>query len=121
MPTSIDRAYNFVDAILERRQRTLLIFIIILNFYLPDDNFFVLSNLTDIAEDNVKVVQMLHFSLDKMENTCGKGENTGYQCVLFFFPLYFQKHVFSGLHGYEHFQRFFHYVLAYSVFFSTMF
>ena len=59
-------------------------------YSLPHSTSLDLSKLKAFADDNFKVVQMVHFYFDRVENMVGKGENAGYQHFLLF-PLCFQK------------------------------
>ena len=45
---------------------------------LPNDNILDWSSLKAFADDKLKMVQMLEFFLDRVENFAGKGENAGY-------------------------------------------
>ena len=64
----------------------------VLSFFnsLPNNNISDLPELKALADDNFRVVQMMQFSSDRVENTVGKGENAGYQHFLLFLQC-FQK------------------------------
>ena len=47
---------------------------------LPNDKILDWSKLKAVATDNLKVVKMMIYVLDRVENIVGKGENAGYQC-----------------------------------------
>ena len=62
---------------------------------LPIDKFLDRSKLKVFAEDNLKVVRMMIYVFDRVENIVGKGENASYQHFLLF-PQCFQKSSLSG-------------------------
>ena len=45
---------------------------------LPDDKILVWSKLKAFADDKTKVLKMMTFVFDRVENIVGKGENAGY-------------------------------------------
>ena len=45
--------------------------------------------------DNINVVQMMEFVIDRVKNIAGKGENAGYK-VLVTSIFFFSRHVFSS-------------------------
>ena len=51
---------------------------------LPNDKILDWSKLKAIADENLKVVKMIIYILDRDENIVGKGENAGYQYFLLF-------------------------------------
>ena len=55
-----------------------------LTLTLPKDKIMASSRLKAFADDKIHVVKMMISHLDKVENTVGKGENTGYQHFLHF-------------------------------------
>ena len=58
---------------------------------LPNDKILRLSIFKAFADDKIFVTQKLKFTLGKIENIEGKGENAGYQR----FPAMFSKVLFS--------------------------
>ena len=62
------------------------------------------SKLKAFADDKIKVLEMMMFLFNRVENIVGKGENAGYQ-HFFLFPQCFQRALylgsFSGLYGME--------------------
>ena len=72
-------------------------------FYsLPNNKILDWSKLKAFADDKIKVLKMMIFVLDRIENILGKRENAGYQHFLIF-PLCFQMAFCpgSGLCGKE--------------------
>ena len=71
---------------------------------LPNDKILYLSKFKQFADDKIIVTQKLKFTMGRMENIVGNGENVGYQHFLLF-PQYFQKlsfpEVLKGLCGKE--------------------
>ena len=57
---------------------------------LPDDKILDLSKFKAFADDKIIVTQKLKFTLGRIENIVGKGENAGYH-----FPTMFSKAFFS--------------------------
>ena len=53
------------------------------------------SILKAFADDKIKVLQMMIFVVNRLENIVGKVANASYQHFLLF-PLYFQKTFYSG-------------------------
>ena len=51
---------------------------------LPNDKILDLSKFKAFADDKIKILKMMIFVLDRVENTAGKRENAGYQHFLFF-------------------------------------
>ena len=51
---------------------------------LPDDKILAWSKLKAFADDKIDVVKMMIYLFDRVDNTVGKGENTGYQYFLLF-------------------------------------
>ena len=49
-----------------------------------------MSQLKAFADDTLKIMKMIIFLFDRVENTVGKGENAGYQHFLIF-PRCFPK------------------------------
>ena len=73
---------------------------------LPNDKIPDRSKLKAFADDKLDVVKNADFSLDRLENTVGKGENAGYQHFLLFqqcFSVFFHGGVIKkfGLCGKE--------------------
>ena len=62
---------------------------------LPYDNILVWSKLKALADDKLKMAEMVEFLVDRVQNIVGKGENAGYQHFLLF-PRYFQTDAFPG-------------------------
>ena len=63
---------------------------------LPNNKILAQSKLKAITDNKIKLVKMMIFVLERVENTVGKGENAVYQHFLLF-PHCFQKAVSSGL------------------------
>ena len=63
---------------------------------LPYDKNLDWSKLKALADDKIKVLKMIIFVFDSVENILGKGENAGYQHFLLF-PQCFQKASFLGV------------------------
>ena len=57
---------------------------------LPNDKILDWSKFKASADDNLKVVKMMIYVFDRVENIAGKGENAAYQHFLLF-PQCFQK------------------------------
>ena len=57
---------------------------------LPNDKILDWFKLKAFADDTWKIVKMMIYVLDRVENIVGKGENAGYQHFLLF-PQWFQK------------------------------
>ena len=57
---------------------------------LPNDKILDWFKLKAFADDNLKVIKMIIYVLDNIQNIVGKGENAGYQHFLLF-PNCFQK------------------------------
>ena len=57
---------------------------------LPDDTILDWSKLKEFADDKIKVLKIIIFVFDRVENTVGNRENAGYQHFLLF-PQCFQK------------------------------
>ena len=57
---------------------------------LPNDKLLDWFKLKAFADDNLKVIKLMIYVLDRVENIVGKGENAGYQHFLLF-PRCFQK------------------------------
>ena len=70
-------------------------FLLCLNFS-PDNKILDQSKLNAFADNNLKVIQMAEYVLDKIENIVGKEENAGYQHFLLFQQC-FQKAISLGL------------------------
>ena len=49
---------------------------------LPNDKMLHWSKLKAFADDKIKVLRMMIFVFDRIENIVGKGENAGHQCFL---------------------------------------
>ena len=62
---------------------------------LPSNIILDWSKLKAFAHDKINVTEKMKFSLGRVENIVGKGENAGYQHFLVF-PQCFQKASFSG-------------------------
>ena len=62
---------------------------------LPNDKILDWSKLKAYADDKIKVLKMIIFVFDRVENIVGKGENAGYQHFLLFAQC-FQKTCLSG-------------------------
>ena len=62
---------------------------------LPNTKILDLSKLKAIVDDELKVIPMTKFVLDKIENIVGKEENAGYQHFLLF-PQRFQNFRYLG-------------------------
>ena len=62
---------------------------------LPNDKILDWSKLKAFTYDKIKVLRIIIFILDRVENTVGKGENAGYQYFLLF-PQCFQKTFYLG-------------------------
>ena len=63
---------------------------------LPNDKILAWSKLKAFADNKLDVVKMMISLLDRVENTYGKGENSGYHHFLLF-PLCFPKPTSLGL------------------------
>ena len=59
-------------------------------YSLPNHKIVDLLKLKAFADDKTNAIRTLKFTLWRVENTVGKGENAGYQHFLLF-PLCFQK------------------------------
>ena len=70
-------------------------FLLCLNFS-PDNKILDQSKLNAFADNNLKVIQMAEYVLDKIENIVGKEENAGYQHFLLLLQC-FQKAISLGL------------------------
>ena len=57
---------------------------------LPSDKILDWSNLKAFADDIIKILEMMIFVFDRVENIVGRGEKAGYQHFLLF-PQCFQK------------------------------
>ena len=53
-------------------------------YTLPNDKILDMSKFKAFADDTLNVYQILKFSLGRVENIVGKGENAGYQHFLLF-------------------------------------
>ena len=62
----------------------------------PNNKILDRSKLKALADDKIKVLKMIIFVLDRVENIVGKGENAGYKHFLLF-PQCFQKVYFLGV------------------------
>ena len=62
---------------------------------LPNDKILDWSKLKVFADNKIKVLKMMIFVFDRVENTVGKGENVGYQHFLLF-PQCFQRAFYPG-------------------------
>ena len=62
---------------------------------LPNDKILDWSKLKAFADDKINVTVKLKFSLGRVENIVGNGENAGYQHFLLF-PQCFQKASYTG-------------------------
>ena len=62
----------------------------------PNDKILDWSKLKAIADDKIKVLKMIFFFFDRVENIVEKGENAGYQHFLLF-PQCFQTDFYPGL------------------------
>ena len=60
-----------------------------LNASLRNDKTFDWTKLKAVADDNIRMVKVIEFMLDRVEKVVAKGENTGYQHFLHF-PQCFQ-------------------------------
>ena len=61
-----------------------------LTLYQNNDKILDWFKFEAFADDNLKVIKMIIYVLDRVENIVGKRENAGYQHFLVF-PLCFQK------------------------------
>ena len=52
-------------------------------YSLPNNKIFDWSKLKVFADDKINVNEILKFGLGRVENIAGKGENTGFQRLLF--------------------------------------
>ena len=62
---------------------------------LPNDKFLDMTILKAFADNKIKVLKMMIFVFDRVENIVGKGENAGYQHFLLF-PQCFQRFFTQG-------------------------
>ena len=62
---------------------------------LLDDKILDWSKLKSFADNNLKVVKMPIYVLDRVENIVGKGVNAGLPAFFFFFPTLFSKALLS--------------------------